>query len=113
MEKVMKLEKQALSAATAYHNQQLKIKELKGKLKKNTNPDFEALQKELSEKTKELEVCHTMIEVWGFALVFLYSSKLTKIFFSRDLWRSSMVKSRLWLGKGTERLILQSKNMPN
>ena len=85
MEKVMKLEKQALSAATAYHNQQLKIKELKGKLKKNTNPDFEALQKELSEKTKELEICHTMIEVWGFALVFLYSSKLTKIFFSRDL----------------------------
>ncbi len=65
MEKVTKLEKQALSTASEHHRQLLKIKELKEKLKKNTNPDFEALQKELSDKTKELEICQSMLNVCG------------------------------------------------
>ncbi len=63
MEKVAILEKQALSRAAEFHRQQIKIKELKGKLKKHANPDFEALQKELSEKNEELEMCQTKYEV--------------------------------------------------
>ena len=63
MEKVAILEKQALSRAAEFHRQQIKIKELKEKLKKHANPDFEALQKELSEKNEELEMCQTKYEV--------------------------------------------------
>ncbi|KAJ3362395.1 hypothetical protein HDU91_003452 [Kappamyces sp. JEL0680] len=62
LEKVLQLEKQAVAKAEDFHKLGQRLKDTKDKLKVMMNPDVEALNAELSLKTKELESSRVKIE---------------------------------------------------
>lgn len=60
---MLQLEKQAVAKAEDFHKLGQRLKDTKDKLKVMMNPDVEALNAELSLKTKELESSRAKIEV--------------------------------------------------